>query len=910
MNRTKYGVLWALLILIGAGELFFVMEGRSAIVLTSPTQDVQIAEGYEYAAHVAGNPMNMDRLRDIGFDYGLYEPSATGGIWSARSKDATAYLFPVYQGIPDTPYMPYFYYYTEGTPLGAKVPINANRFTHFSIRMAMNQSARSWMFFWWATNINANVGNNLIGRYDGDLSLNNAGGYAYVPTPSSFRIYDIDLRGEEQNREKHPTFPDLYSPAGIKWTGTVYGLQFQPSSAMPMGTDFYVDWIRIYDPSLSPNLEITWNSDYGNGPEDCVQLFIDQDNTGYDGDLFASGLRDDGSYQLRTGALPPGDYYLYLKAVRNENSGFTVLATSQYSARIRIGQSPTLQFSAPSFTSGEDYATKQLGNPWDFNSADDIYQFAEISGQQYTGGVMAATANAPLPGQRAADPRIQMNTRKNGVIIPINTSRYRYFTYRYNSDIYGTSNIQTRVTQMGWEVKLLWWNSGLSLDGTYSCSLPILENWHSYTVDLWDDTIINQRYVGIWPQKGWRGIPQVTMFRFDTHENQTPVRFWLDDMKLTAMNEPSNNHYLVSWNIEDSDSTNVTVRLYSGYYSGSTYVEDALPLTVVTQAPGVGSYDWNMTGFPNDDYYLRAEITDGAFLNSVSSKVPIRVSTSWPRTKATWDDPTVYQSSAGNWKILYAGGGMTNVQWGFNGSVALSGDYDGDRKNDLAIFYNITGRWYIRTVEGQILAWNFNWGWPGATPVEGDYDGDGVSDLAVLDENTGRWYVYSLAKSQVLAWNVNWGWKGAKPVPGDYDGDGKSDFAVLDKNVGRWYIYSIAKSQVLAWNFNWGWKGCEFVPGDYDGDGASDLAVFDRNISNWFIYSIKKNQVLRWYYQWGFSGATPVSGDFDGDGITDLTVYYEPTGCWYFLFSRGGTDYPVLWGGPGWTPMGGNFDGR
>ncbi|MBI3987740.1 MAG: hypothetical protein HY343_12510, partial [Lentisphaerae bacterium] len=60
-------------------------------------------------------------------------------------------------------------------------------------------------------------------------------------------------------------------------------------------------------------------------------------------------------------------------------------------------------------------------------------------------------------------------------------------------------------------------------------------------------------------------------------------------------------------------------------------------------------------------------------------------------------------------------------QWGWPGAVAVAGDYDGGGSNDLAVFDNNTGDWYIRTVAGTNIAWAARWGWPGAAPVSGDY---------------------------------------------------------------------------------------------------------------------------------------------------------------------------------------------
>ena len=419
-----------------------------------------------------------------------------------------------------------------------------------------------------------------------------------------------------------------------------------------------------------------------------------------------------------------------------------------------------------------------------------------------------------------------MNTKKNGVTVPINTAKYRYLTYRMKADV-STKTLFERARD-GWVVKMTWWNAGLNTDGTYSQDIVLLEQWRSYTCDMWDNAIINPRYYGSYPQKGWEETPQVTTFMFDPIESTQQIHFWIDDIKICAENEPSNGIYTIAWNVADSDSQSIDIQLYYGYNSALGYKEYGTPICVTQVPPGNGSFVWNMRNIANDDYYIRAVVTDGDHTRSVMSKLPIRVTQSFPRMDVSGDDPTIYADYTGMWKIFYAGQGrMTNVQWGFTSSQAVPGDYNGDGTNDLAVFWDITGRWYVRQIgKSKAILWNYNWGWPGAVPVSGDYDGDGVSDLAIYDSATGNWYVRSIAKNTNLVWKKNWGWPGAMPVPGDYDADGKADFAVLDKNIGYWYIYSPSKKKILLWDFNWGWKGADFVPGDYDGDGASDMTIY------------------------------------------------------------------------------------
>jgi len=84
------------------------------------------------------------------------------------------------------------------------------------------------------------------------------------------------------------------------------------------------------------------------------------------------------------------------------------------------------------------------------------------------------------------------------------------------------------------------------------------------------------------------------------------------------------------------------------------------------------------------------------------------------------------------------------VQWGLPGDVPVTGDFDGDGKNDLAVFRPQTGQWFImfptrETNPAQPVI--YQWGLPGDVPMAGDYDGDGITDLAVFRPSSGTWFI-------------------------------------------------------------------------------------------------------------------------------------------------------------------------
>lgn len=89
------------------------------------------------------------------------------------------------------------------------------------------------------------------------------------------------------------------------------------------------------------------------------------------------------------------------------------------------------------------------------------------------------------------------------------------------------------------------------------------------------------------------------------------------------------------------------------------------------------------------------------------------------------------------------------------GLVSMAADFNGDGKDDIAIYRPNTGMWSVRGVTATYF------GGSNDTPVPADYDGDGQIDFAVARMATGMWSVKNVTR--VFFWGIgrsagNRGW--------------------------------------------------------------------------------------------------------------------------------------------------------
>ena len=221
-------------------------------------------------------------------------------------------------------------------------------------------------------------------------------------------------------------------------------------------------------------------------------------------------------------------------------------------------------------------------------------------------------------------------------------------------------------------------------------------------------------------------------------------------------------------------------------------------------------------------------------------------------------------------------------QFGLGGDLLAPADYSGNNADDLGLWRMKTGTWYFSKPGGDPSV-NFDavqWGSQGDIPYGGgDYDGDRRPDLAMYRPVDRLWFIRLTLRPDPIV--RAWGLDSDKRVPADYDGNGTTDLAIW--RSGLWAISQCVTCSPRYENF--GLSTDIPVPADYDGDGKTDIAVWRPESGIWYINGSRTGFAA---YQWGLKGDKPLYGDYDGDGKGDVSVFRPSEGIWYIRGSRNG----------------------
>ncbi|MDO4574077.1 MAG: SdrD B-like domain-containing protein [Planctomycetia bacterium] len=258
--------------------------------------------------------------------------------------------------------------------------------------------------------------------------------------------------------------------------------------------------------------------------------------------------------------------------------------------------------------------------------------------------------------------------------------------------------------------------------------------------------------------------------------------------------------------------------------------------------------------------------------------------------------------------LLSEDGQWESALYGIDGAQALTGDFNGDGKDELAIF--LDGFWFIdingnRTWDDYDL-W-VQLGGRGDQAIVGDWDGDGKADIGVYGhpwktDTQAIAYEYGLPDAENLRRGE---FKNIPPERGV---------------AGYWYSkhtkYGEIHRDVIDHVFQIGSEGDIAVAGDWNGDGISTVGVF--NNGTWTLDTdgdgriTSRDKVI----QFGQKGDIPVVGNWDhevvdGKAVSKIGVYRD--GTWILdVQGKGVMDSSVRvvhQGKPGELPIVGDFNG-
>ncbi|MDP6446493.1 MAG: fibrinogen-binding protein, partial [Pirellulaceae bacterium] len=227
----------------------------------------------------------------------------------------------------------------------------------------------------------------------------------------------------------------------------------------------------------------------------------------------------------------------------------------------------------------------------------------------------------------------------------------------------------------------------------------------------------------------------------------------------------------------------------------------------------------------------------------------------------------------GEWYLDLNGDGRWDetdlwARLGSNQDQPVTGDWDGDGKDDIGIFGPVWARDPLAIERDPGLPDSYNPPQPRPKNVPPRID-DATSGERLLQHTSQE-----RTRADVIDHVFAYGMAHDKAIAGDWNGDGVSSIGVfrngewrLDLNGdGRW-------SDDHDGSFTFGQAGDLPVVGDFDGDGVDDIGVY-RN-GAWTL-DTNHNRELDAHdkvFELGGAGELPVTGDWDGDGVDEPGVY-------------------------------------
>jgi putative cell wall-binding protein len=463
---------------------------------------------------------------------------------------------------------------------GAANPIDGSRFTHITMRLWMPDRGRP------------------------ELQFDRA------------RVEEVN-----QNRNTGFTSPGVieggwqtvtFTPG---WSGPIYALRL--SLPIDPGERARIDDVRVH--TAPQAVEVTF-------PPEDGPLYWDRDanlaNNTEDDPGWGEVPSEGGRGVFLAGAYPPGTYRFYTEAGQT------------YGAELEVKGPPAPQILDPDLAGGEDYATAQTGNPWDFASIHDVVHLANVSDVSFGPGGLAAT-NGP-PNQN--DPYFYLRIGPTG----IDPNRYHRLTVRTTYDgPFDLGDFAGGGThgRIGWGADFSDIAGGSHHDPNRRPGpgraeiiqgnqvVQAREFVHfpdeSFTADLATDPPSAVMETDLDSRQGWPGA-WIHYLRYDPNEDRGTRRWRVHGIELRATDAATGDVFDIRWRDANPDRPEATsVDLYYGTDPsgvGGTLIAGGLP-----QTAGENTFRWSTRAVPYGRYWISLVATDGLSTTRTVSSGPLDV---------------------------------------------------------------------------------------------------------------------------------------------------------------------------------------------------------------------------------------------------------------------------------------------
>ena len=441
-----------------------------------------VSEAPDFASIALADSWDFGQPRDLVDEPGLTHKGftnveTTGGQWKGQAEPAAnVRLLQSWNSLPN------------GRD-GETTPIDADTYTHVSIRMRLTGHNAAWGELSW---------------YDCGRLAQECRGAQGVRVFEGWHTYDFEIQNDP-------------SRGPIDWAGEIRGIVFTPSAP---GGSIELDWVRLYQPSngpitvtsrdASPDATLIWDRD-----RDASNNTAQNPNWGV--------ISEESTGEFNVDAMFPGAYHVY--SLRPDGSRSLINT-------LKVNKRPRPRVLQPDAIGGTDYATVVRGDAWDFSEASD---------QSLVRNMTFTIDNGELIGRNTAPTASDSGFR---VTIPadkrIDGSRFTNFSARvfYEGDFSLSGD-----PGGGMNARLIW----RTTDGLVRVSedIVVFPGWNTITIDL-DDTPPASLIEGGATSAAWDG-KQIELLRFDPHEDIGTREFWVDWIKLSENDKPVNNKVVIGF---------------------------------------------------------------------------------------------------------------------------------------------------------------------------------------------------------------------------------------------------------------------------------------------------------------------------------------------------------------------------